>query len=136
MITIHHQFTHLFKEWFSMIIDDETMTARIDDSFTPVIEQNGYEISFANLSGGEKQRLALARGLMAAADKPVVFLDEPTSNLDHESEGYIQEAINELVQNRTVIIIAHKQSTINDADKVIAVENGEIIETRLTTSLR
>jgi len=89
------------------------------EGFETIVGENGTK-----LSGGQRQRIALARAFLK--DAPILILDEPTSHLDHESEEYIQEAINELVKNRTVIIIAHKQSTINNADKVIALENGEI----------
>ena len=89
------------------------------EGFETIVGENGTK-----LSGGQRQRIALARAFLK--DAPILILDEPTSHLDHESEGYIQEAINELVKNRTVIIIAHKQSTINNSDKVIALENGEI----------
>lgn len=93
---------------------------KFQEGFETVVGENGLK-----LSGGQRQRVALARAFLK--DAPILILDEPTSHLDHESEEYIQEAINELVKNRTVLIIAHKQSTINNADKIIALENGEIV---------
>ena len=90
------------------------------EGFETIVGENGTK-----LSGGQRQRIALARAFLKNA--PILVLDEPTSHLDHESEEYIQAAINELVKNRTVIIIAHRQSTINNADKVITLENGEIV---------
>jgi len=102
---------------------------KFQEGFETIVGENGLK-----LSGGQRQRVALARAFLK--DAPILILDEPTSHLDHESEEYIQEAINELVKDKTVLIIAHKQSTINNADKVIALENGEIVETRSTASLR
>ncbi|MBI3591182.1 MAG: ABC transporter ATP-binding protein [Candidatus Melainabacteria bacterium] len=94
-------------------------TEKFYEGFETIVGENG-----TRLSGGQRQRVALARAFLK--DAPVLILDEPTSHLDNESEKYIQEAINELVKNRTVIIIAHRQSTIDNVDKVISVENGEI----------
>ncbi|MBI2996782.1 MAG: ABC transporter ATP-binding protein [Candidatus Melainabacteria bacterium] len=93
---------------------------KMHDGFNTPVGENGNK-----LSGGQRQRIALARAFLKNA--PILILDEPTSHLDSESEKYIQDAINELVKNRTVIIIAHRQSTINNADRVITLENGEIM---------
>ena len=93
---------------------------KFQDGFETVVGENGTK-----LSGGQRQRVALARAFLR--DAPILILDEPTSHLDSESEKFIQEAINELVKNRTVIIIAHKQSTIDHMDKVITLENGQIL---------
>jgi ABC-type multidrug transport system fused ATPase/permease subunit len=76
------------------------------------------------LSGGEAQRLAVARALVV--DSPVVVLDEPTSNVDLESEARMSEAIERLTDGRTVLIIAHRRSTIAGVDKVIFVKDGQL----------
>jgi len=91
------------------------------EGFETVVGENGTK-----LSGGQRQRVALARAFLKNA--PILILDEPTSHLDAESEKFIYDAIDELVKNRTVIIIAHKQSTIESADKVFVLDNGEIVE--------
>jgi len=82
--------------------------------------------SGSKLSGGQRQRIALARAFVK--DAPVLILDEPTSHLDSESEAYIKEAINELVKNRTVIVIAHRKSTIENVDRVITLTDGKIFD--------
>ena len=78
------------------------------------------------LSGGQRQRLAIARSLLV--DAPVLILDEATSALDAESERYVQQAIANLVRNRTTIVIAHRLATIRRADTIVVMEAGRIIE--------
>ncbi len=78
------------------------------------------------LSGGQKQRIAIARALLKNA--PIVILDEATSALDNKSEAVVQEAINNLMKDRTVFIIAHRLSTVRNADKIVVINYGEIVE--------
>ena len=78
------------------------------------------------LSGGQKQRIAIARAFLKNA--PIVILDEATSALDNKSEAVVQQAIDNLMQDRTVLIIAHRLSTVRNADKIVVVNYGEIVE--------
>jgi ABC-type multidrug transport system, ATPase and permease components len=91
---------------------------------------NGYETLVgeggSTLSGGEKQRISIARSLLK--DAPVVLLDEATASLDPENEAYVQHAVNELVRNRTVVVIAHKLKTVRYADNILVIDNGRIAE--------
>lgn len=91
---------------------------------------NGYETIVGErgifLSGGQRQRLAIARAVLA--DAPVLILDEATSALDSESEQLVQKALANLLENRTAIVIAHRLSTVRQADKIVVMERGRIIE--------
>ncbi|MGH8457247.1 MAG: ABC transporter ATP-binding protein, partial [Stenotrophobium sp.] len=87
---------------------------------TPV-GQNGV-----TLSGGQRQRIAIARALLK--DAPILILDEATSALDTESERYIQAALEKLVKGRTTLVIAHRLSTVQNADKIVVMQDGRIIE--------
>ncbi|HRP91849.1 MAG TPA: ATP-binding cassette domain-containing protein, partial [Ignavibacteriaceae bacterium] len=78
------------------------------------------------LSGGQRQRVAIARALLA--DPKILILDEATSNLDMESEAFIQESLKELMKGRTTFVIAHRLSTIRQADQILVIEKGEIKE--------
>ncbi|MCT4542114.1 MAG: ABC transporter ATP-binding protein/permease [Vallitalea sp.] len=94
---------------------------KLEDGYDTVIGQGG-----ATLSGGEKQRISIARAILK--DAPIILLDEATSSIDPENEIYIQEAINELVKNKTLIVIAHRLSSIVEADNIFVVENGKLVE--------
>ena len=79
------------------------------------------------LSGGQKQRVAIARAFLKNA--PIVILDEATSALDNKAEAVVQMAIDNLMQDKTVFVIAHRLSTIQNADKIVVINQGEIVET-------
>ena len=85
------------------------------------------------LSGGQRQRLAIARALLK--DAPILILDEATSALDNESEHYIQKALERVMEGRTTLVIAHRLSTIENADKILVLDEGQIIEQGTNDSL-
>ena len=78
----------------------------------------------AHLSGGERQRIAIARAMLK--DAPVIILDEATAYIDPENEAVIQKAVAKLVENKTVIVIAHRLSTVTGADNIVVVNDGRI----------
>jgi ATP-binding cassette subfamily B protein len=80
----------------------------------------------STLAGGEKQRISIARAMLK--DSPIILLDEATASLDPENELYIQQAIDGLLQDKTVVIIAHRLNTVVNADKIIVLDKGQIIE--------
>ncbi len=96
-------------------------TDRLDTGLDTLIGERGIK-----LSGGQRQRVAIARAILA--DPRILILDEATSNLDAESESYIQESLVNLMKGRTTLIIAHRLSTIRRADQILVVERGEIVE--------
>lgn len=94
---------------------------KLPDGYDTLIGENG-----ALLSGGQRQRISIARALLK--DAPIILLDEATSFLDVENESEIQKAISALIKNKTVIVIAHRMRTIANADKIIVLDKGTIIE--------
>ena len=96
-------------------------TDRFDEGLDTVIGERGVK-----LSGGQRQRISIARAMLA--DPKIIILDEATSNLDTESETYIQKSLQTLMKGRTTFVIAHRLSTIQKADQILVIENGRIVE--------
>ena len=94
----------------------------LENGYDTIVDEGG-----SSLSGGEKQRISIARAILK--DSPIILLDEATANVDPDNEKYIQQAIDELVKNKTLIVIAHKLSTIKNADQIIVLDKGRIIQT-------
>ena len=94
---------------------------KLPQGYDTIIGENGD-----TLSGGERQRISIARAILK--DAPIVLLDEATASLDVENESKIQQSISELVQNKTVMIIAHRMRTIANADKVVVLNKNQVAE--------
>ena len=96
-------------------------TDKFENGLDTIIGERGVK-----LSGGQRQRISIARALLA--DPKIIILDEATSNLDTESETYIQKSLNKLMKDRTTFVIAHRLSTIQQADQILVIEEGNIVE--------
>ena len=99
----------------------EDMIAELPQGIDTVLTERGVTIS-----GGQRQRVAIARAMIKNA--PVIILDEATSALDNESEAIVQKALDNLIQDKTVLVIAHRLSTIKNADRIAVINEGELVE--------
>ena len=93
----------------------------LPDGYETVIGEGG-----ASLSGGEKQRISIARAIMK--DSPVIILDEATANVDPENEKELMDAIAALTKNKTIFMIAHRLKTVRNADTILVVDKGKIVQ--------
>jgi ATP-binding cassette subfamily B protein/subfamily B ATP-binding cassette protein MsbA len=99
----------------------EQFIEKLSEGYETIIGERG-----ATLSGGERQRLSIARALLKNA--PILILDEPTSALDAQTEELLLEALERLMKGRTTFIIAHRLSTIRKANRILVIDNGQIVE--------
>jgi exonuclease SbcC len=134
MVELKRKFDPIFSEWFNLLTDDEHLDVRIDDEFTPVIEQDGYEAEFENLSGGESAsvalayRLALNRVINTMVDeiktKDIIILDEPTDGFSNDQMDKIRDVVNELGAKQT-IIVSHEPKIESYVDNIIRVRKED-----------
>lgn len=99
----------------------DEFVSRMPDGYRTMIGENG-----SKLSGGERQRISIARALLK--DAPIVLLDEATASLDVENETRVQEALSRLLAGKTVIVIAHRMRTVENADRVVVLDGGRVVE--------
>lgn len=134
MLNIYSEFNEFFQQWFSMLIEDETMAARLSEEFAPIISQNGYESSITNLSGGERTAAALAYRLALNKSvndivgkiktKDIIILDEPTEGFSSEQLDRVRTVLNELGIKQT-IIVSHESKIESFVENVIKISKNE-----------
>src|SRR3989344_807226 len=130
MTKIYSLFNEMFQDWFAILINNEQISARLDDSFTPIIDQNGYEIFFSNLSGGEKTAVSLAYRLSLTKvindvisrikTKNILILDEPTDGFSSEQLDRVRDVL-ERLQLRQTIMVSHESKIESFVENVIRI---------------
>lgn len=138
MSKVHSNFNEVFISWFKMLMEDETINVRLDDEFSVVVEQNGYEADVLNLSGGEKTSCALAYRLSlnrvinelisTIKTKDIIILDEPTDGFSNDQLDKIRDVLNEL-QVKQVIIVSHDPKIESYVDHVVRISKREHVST-------
>ena len=134
MLNIYHEFNELFQSWFGMLMGEENISARLDEEFTPIIEQNGYETDINHLSGGEKTACALAYRLAlnkvindlmkGIKTKDLIILDEPTDGFSSEQLDKVRDVLEQIGINQT-IIVSHESKIESFVDNVIRINKNE-----------
>ncbi len=134
MTRVYYEFNELMQTWFDALVEDETISIRLDDTFTPIINQNGYDIEINNLSGGEKTACALAyrlalnkviNGLITSINtKDLLILDEPTDGFSAEQLDKMREVLEQL-GIKQVVIVSHESKVETFVDSMIKVNKNE-----------
>ncbi|MFP4190326.1 MAG: AAA family ATPase [Candidatus Woesearchaeota archaeon] len=134
MSRIFGEFDELFREWFNIMIEDEVISVRLDEEFTPIVEQNGYEMSLEDLSGGEKTSCALAYRLAlnkvindcidSIKTRDLIMLDEPTDGFSSEQLDRLRDVLGKLNISQ-VIIVSHEAKIESYVDNVLRISKSE-----------
>jgi exonuclease SbcC len=136
MVQVHKEFDSLFQEWFDVLLNDDNVSVRLDDNFTPIIEQNGYELDISNMSGGEKTAVALTYRLAlnkvindlitTINTRDILILDEPTDGFSTEQLDRVRDVLDKL-NLKQVILVSHESKIESFVDKVIRINKNEHI---------
>ncbi|MBS3155275.1 hypothetical protein J4404_02125 [Candidatus Woesearchaeota archaeon] len=134
MSKIYHDFNSLFQKWFSMIIDNELLAIKIDNEFSPLIQQNNYDMDYEYLSGGERTSIALAYRLALnqvinnlitnIKTKDLLILDEPTDGFSSEQLDKIRYVLDDL-NVKQIIIVSHDPKIETFVDNIIRLNKKE-----------
>lgn len=134
MARVHTQFSELFSTWFNLLIEDESVSVRINESFSPLVTQNGHDISIAHLSGGEKTSIALAYRLAlnkvindivsTIRTRDLLILDEPTDGFSSEQLDKVRTVLDE-VRIKQIILVSHESKIESFVDNVIRLYKNE-----------
>jgi exonuclease SbcC len=132
LANIQEEFNEKFREWFAMLVEDTTKDARIDEDFTPLVEQDGYELDLRFLSGGEKTSVALAyrlalnrlvQKISTGMTSNLLILDEPTDGFSREQLFKVRDILNELQCPQT-IIVSHEKELESFADNIFRINKN------------
>lgn len=136
LVKIQQEFDSHFQEWFNFLIEDENISGRLDEKFTPVVESDGYEISFNDLSGGEKTSVALAYRLAlnkvindfisTMKTKDFIILDEPTDGFSSEQLDKLKDVLDQ-INVKQIIIVSHETKIESFVDKVVRINKTDNI---------
>ncbi len=128
---VHHEFNDLFQRWFGILVEDELLSARLDDAFSPIVVQNGFEVDVSHLSGGEKTACALAYRLAlnkvindvigSIRTRDVLILDEPTDGFSSEQLDKVRDVLEQLHLGQ-VILVSHESKIESMVDSVLRVQ--------------
>jgi len=128
LVNVQHEFNSLFQKWFSMLVMDESLSARVDDNFAVVVEQDGFETEYAFMSGGERTAVALAYRLALnrvindlmekIKTKDLLILDEPTDGFSSDQMNSVRDVLSEL-NNKQTIIVSHEPKIESFVDTTI-----------------
>jgi exonuclease SbcC len=132
MAQINHEFNERFQKWFRVLVDDPSKSVRVDEDFTPIIEQDGYEQNLEYLSGGERSSIALAYRLalnmvvqrLTDVRSDILILDEPTDGFSKEQLYKLRDIFDEL-ESRQIILVSHEEELENLADHIYRVEKSD-----------
>ena len=141
MLKVYNEFNNLFQNWFNMLMEEESVSARLDDAFTPVVEINGYEIPLENLSGGEKTSCALAYRLAlnkvindvinAIKTNDLLILDEPTDGFSSQQLEKVRDVLEQL-QLPQIIIVSHESKIESFVQNVIRIVKEQHVSHAIT----
>ncbi|MBS3126380.1 AAA family ATPase [Candidatus Woesearchaeota archaeon] len=134
LLQIYREFNEIFQKWFAVLIEDQNLNVRLDDEFSPVIEQNGFETSLENLSGGERTAVSLAYRLALnkvindvisdIKTKDLLILDEPTDGFSSEQLDKVRDVLEQL-NIRQIILVSHESKIESFVDHVVRVSKDE-----------
>jgi exonuclease SbcC len=136
MLKVHNDFNSLFEKWFNMLMENENFAIRLDEEFSPLIQQNGHDIDYLYLSGGEKTAIALAyrlalnqviNNLMTGIKtKDLLILDEPTDGFSDEQLDRVRNVLNDL-NLKQLILVSHEPKIESFVDNVIRLNKEQHI---------
>ena len=141
MMRVYHEFNSFFSEWAGILLEDEGITITLDDTFTPLVQQQGYDLALEHLSGGEKTSIALAYRLalnkvindliFTIHTKDILILDEPTDGFSSEQLDKMRDVLHQLGMKQ-IIIVSHENKIESFVEHVIRISKTDHTSTLYT----